>query len=114
MLWGVVDKMTDKTALYRHYDARGKLLYIGISLSAVQRLKQHVGDKEWASEIASVKIEQHDTRDAALKAEAEAIKAERPRWNVKHNTAQNRDLWAEAREYLEVRGVLRDYMPDEE
>lgn len=61
--------MSDRTALYRHWDADGKLLYVGVSLSAVTRLGQHRRDAGWADEIASVTIEYFATREAALKAE---------------------------------------------
>lgn len=30
-----------RTALYRHFDAAGALLYVGISLNSIQRTAQH-------------------------------------------------------------------------
>jgi len=68
------------TQLYRHYDARKRLLYVGISLSAVSRLSQHK-DKTWFTEIARVTVENFPSREMALSAEAAAIKAERPLYN---------------------------------
>lgn len=70
-----------RTALYRHFDAAGSLLYVGISLSAVQRLAQHKSTSAWFSQIARVDVEWLDTREAALAAEAAAIVAENPRCN---------------------------------
>jgi hypothetical protein len=66
-----------QTALYRHYDAEGRLLYVGISLSAVQRLAQHA-DKDWSADIRRVEIEMHPDRGTAEAAEKAAIKAENP------------------------------------
>jgi hypothetical protein len=66
-----------QTALYRHYDAEGRLLYVGISLSAVQRLAQHA-DKDWSADIRRVEIEMHPDRGTAEAAEKAAIKAESP------------------------------------
>lgn len=71
-----------RTALYRHFDAAGALLYVGISLSTVQRLSQHKQRAGWYDQIASVTIEWHPTREAALTAEAIAIAKEGPLWNV--------------------------------
>lgn len=77
-----------QTALYRHFDAAGTLLYVGISHSAVQRLQQHMNGSRWARDIASVQIAQYDSREAALAAERLAIINERPLWNVIHNTSK--------------------------
>lgn len=75
-----------RTALYRHFDAAGALLYVGISLSAVQRLGQHRDTAGWYSQIARVSIEWLPDRSAALAAEAIAIARENP----KHNTQRTR------------------------
>ena len=66
-----------KTNLYRHFDENGALLYVGISLSAVQRLIQHE-KSDWFDEISNVTIESFATRELALLAEKEAIKKELP------------------------------------
>lgn len=71
-----------KTALYRHFDAAGRLLYVGISLNALQRLGQHSYGAAWFDHIATVTIEQHPTRGDALTAEAIAIAKESPLWNI--------------------------------
>jgi hypothetical protein len=76
-------------SLYRHFDAAGELLYVGVSISAVARLSEHARASRWASQIARVDIERHPTREAALAAEAAAIKAERPRYNTQHNRSRH-------------------------
>lgn len=68
--------------LYRHFDLAGQLLYVGISLSTVQRLIQHKDRSRWFAEIARVEIERFNTRKAALQAEKAAIRRERPVYNV--------------------------------
>jgi hypothetical protein len=73
-----------KTALYRHWDSGGVLLYVGISLSAAARLGQHMRDSGWNDEIAKVGIEYHENRQLAMDAEAVAIRAESPVWNKVH------------------------------
>jgi excinuclease UvrABC nuclease subunit len=78
-----------KTALYRHFDAFGRLLYVGISLGVLHRLAGHK-QSHWSNEIADVKVEYFATRDAAIAAEATAIKAERPAYNKQH-TARKAD-----------------------
>lgn len=71
-----------RTALYRHFDACGRLLYVGISLSAVHRLEQHRSHAHWFRDIARVDVQWLPSRDAAMKAEAAAIGEERPAFNV--------------------------------
>jgi len=75
-----------KTALYRHYDANGVLLYIGIARSILQRTAQHEKNAAWAEEIARIDVEWHNSREAALQAEAVAITADRPFHNKSHNS----------------------------
>lgn len=78
------------TSLYRHYDAEGALLYIGISLSWPSRTREHAGGSRWFDQVARVEIENFDTREEALTAEREAIKREKPKFNVVHNRARTR------------------------
>jgi Initiator Replication protein len=73
--------------LYRHFDSAGHLLYVGISLSAVSRLAQHQQTAAWFRDIANVTVEQYPSREMVLNAEREAIIAEHPRFNRKHNLA---------------------------
>lgn len=72
----------DRTALYRHFDAAGRLLYVGISLCALTRLGGHRAASHWFPEIATVTIEWHPTREAATLAESAAITQERPAYNL--------------------------------
>jgi hypothetical protein len=55
-----------RTALYRHFDADGRLLYVGISMQ----------------DIATVRIEWFYSRKEALQAELRAITTENPAHNL--------------------------------
>ena len=70
--------------LYRHFDAQGRLLYIGISLSAVTRLMGHRAGSQWFRKIARVEIQTFPSRAIALQMEREAIQKEHPRYNIEH------------------------------
>lgn len=71
-----------RTAMYRHFNAAGKLLYVGISLSAVQRLAQHRHTAHWFDDIRRVEVEWFISREDALAAEASAIRTEAPVCNI--------------------------------
>lgn len=74
-----------QTDLYRHYDAQNNLIYIGVSLSALNRLGQHQQNSHWFSQIKKVEIETFSSRSEALIAEERAIKTENPLYNKTHN-----------------------------
>jgi predicted GIY-YIG superfamily endonuclease len=76
-----------RTSLYRHYNSGGELLYIGISLSTIQRLGQHADHSDWFKSIARVTIEHFENRKDALEAERNAIIKERPLHNIYHKKA---------------------------
>ena len=77
--------MPDSTNLYRHYDSEGILLYVGISLSAIQRLVQHNRSSDWSKYIADIEVETFKTRSEAVLAERQAIKGENPIFNTIYN-----------------------------
>lgn len=78
------------TSLYRHFGIDGTLLYVGISLSWPARTKAHMQGSRWFDQVAKVEIEQFPTREDALEAEREAIKREKPKFNVIHNRRRER------------------------
>ena len=71
-----------KQHLYRHFDERGKLLYVGVSLSTIQRLAQHKHHSHWFNSIEKITIEQFPSREEALDAEKIAIQKEDPLHNL--------------------------------
>lgn len=82
--------MSDATDLYRAFAADGSLLYVGISFSALERLRQHRSDSAWFPTMHTLTIERFSSRQEALSAEAAAIKREKPLCNVVHNPLNRR------------------------
>jgi len=64
------------TALYRHFNAAGSLLYVGIADDHHVRFKAHLRFADWKDQIATVKIERFTTREEAHAAEVVAIRSE--------------------------------------
>jgi predicted GIY-YIG superfamily endonuclease len=73
--------VSGQTALYRLFAADGALLYIGIAKNVGRRREEHARIQPWWLEVQRQTVEWHPDRVAALKAEAEAIRDERPRYN---------------------------------
>jgi hypothetical protein len=71
--------------LYRHYHPNGDLLYVGVSLRALDRQQNHLGKADWRKLIHRIVIEPFETREAALEAEEIAIRLEFPKFNTTHN-----------------------------
>jgi len=85
--------------LYRLWDSKGGLLYVGISKSALGRIGQHFQEKEWASDIASMTIEHFPDRASVERAEKYAIARENPLHNKQRfggllNEKPIEDLWS--------------------
>lgn len=75
-------KVLDRqTCLYRYFDADGVLLYVGISVSALVRLRRHKREAAWFDKAATIKIERFRNRWNAAVAEYLAIKNEKPLHN---------------------------------
>lgn len=85
-----------RTALYRHYDERGALLYIGITKTPGARATQHGQKSKWFRFVADTQIEWFATFAAAEMAERAAIHDETPVFNYTHNRLNR----AAAMEYL--------------
>jgi hypothetical protein len=76
--------MTSDQHLYRFWNGE-TLLYIGVSINAYARANQHRRDADWWPEADRMTIETFPDRAAVLAAEAAAIIAEAPRFNVAGN-----------------------------
>jgi hypothetical protein len=82
------------THLYRHYDADGVLLYVGISTSAAGRLKGHGRNAKWFDRIAVITVDRYPTRKKAEIAEDLAIAHEKPFYNIRRMSgAPDYDPW---------------------
>lgn len=74
--------MSQRTAVYRLFDAERTLLYIGMSKHPLRRVLEHMIRQPWRRSINSWTIEWHPDPDTAHAAEVEAIHSERPLWNI--------------------------------
>lgn len=89
--------MKTPTAIYRHWQGE-RLLYIGITGNPKQRLEQHKAKSVWAGQITRVDVQWLASRDDAIAAERDAIKAENPLFN------------GGERSYRATGDALRDWM----
>ena len=67
--------------LYRHFDAEGRLLYIGISSSLAYRIEAHRRASEWFPLVATISVQHFASREELESAERAAIVAEKPPHN---------------------------------
>jgi hypothetical protein len=72
----------DLTALYRLYGEDGQLLYVGITGAPGQRMKQHADAQPWWGEVTRKTLVWYPTRADAWNAEAHALAAEHPKYNL--------------------------------
>lgn len=69
-------------AVYRHFDAAGLLLYVGCTANPLARTSNHASQARWFRQVVRIEIEHFDSDNEAMAAEAEAIRSERPLFNV--------------------------------
>jgi hypothetical protein len=74
----------DPHVLSRMYGADRELLYIGISKPFPSRMKHHATNKPWWYDVSDIHLEHFENEATASEAEVEAIRNERPRYNVVH------------------------------
>lgn len=75
--------------VYRLFDSEGQLLYVGCSDQPWRRVSGH-SHRSWGDRIATVTREAYASRLDALDAEAAAILAEQPAFNVNGKTGGRR------------------------
>ncbi len=73
--------MSHPTHLYRHWNAAGELLYVGVTKNLAKRFSTHQSSARWFDDIAKVTSELFPTLEEARAAEARAIREERPAHN---------------------------------
>lgn len=76
--------MTERTALYRFFNAEDVLLYVGITKNFGQRWINHASSKPWWTEAQRHTAEWFETRCDAAAAEKRAVVDERPKYNIVH------------------------------
>jgi hypothetical protein len=75
--------------VYRMFDEKRRLLYVGTGLSALARAGHHRRHKAWFDDVRRITITPYPSPMEAARAEVEAIGRERPLHNVHHNTSRN-------------------------
>lgn len=73
------------TFLYRFYDAKDELLYVGITDNLIERTFSHARASTWMEFAVRSTIERHAKRRDAEEAEVAAIRGERPLFNLAYN-----------------------------
>lgn len=91
--------------VYRHYDAIGRLVYVGITNNPVTRLKTHRKSSWWFEQVTSSRMTVFPDRSYGLTKEREAIRVERPRWNVKGRWSTRSDIWTPD-DYTDLRHAI--------
>lgn len=85
-------------AVYRLFDKKKKLLYVGCSANPGARRYQHThGKKPWCREIASMVVDPPLPYTEAHAAETRAIEVERPPYNYAHQKENRRRVEIAAR-----------------
>jgi len=74
-----------KTALYKHKDDQGNIIYVGVAKSIGARSAQHLNNSEWQAEITSIDVEWYENSLLAELMEIKLIKSLRPKYNRAHN-----------------------------
>lgn len=80
-----------RCALYRHFDADGQLLYVGISVNTSRRRIEHLSQAPWLRFQATETVEWLVDREAAEEAETTAIQVEQPIFNIRRAVDGSRE-----------------------
>jgi hypothetical protein len=77
--------VSEQHFLYRLWDSARRLLYVGVTNSPRDRIKEHKAEKPWWYMVDDVTTETFSTREDALRAERVALATESPIFNFKHS-----------------------------
>lgn len=78
----------EPTTLYRFFDERHRLLYVGISANAYARIAMHSKVQPWWQRVRQATMEHFPDRPAARHAELVAIQTEHPIFNTEGRMRQ--------------------------
>jgi len=102
----------DTHILYRCYNRKPRLLYVGMTNNPEERFKQHRVEKLWWKYVDHITLEKFGSRRELAEAEAVAINEEQPKFNVVIPCADKppsvksnkrvRHLWPEASNFGNV------------
>lgn len=93
--------------VYRLFDRRGRLIYVGCSKDPQKRMRQHSADHRWwYDRVYSMTTETFPGRAAALVAERLAIETEHPSCNIAYRW-EVRETWGR-QQFVDYVHALRD------
>ena len=106
------------TILYRAFDDRDRLLYVGVSDVEFTRLAQHGGSSQWAVYCVKLTFQRCLTREEAEEAERTAIADEDPVFNYQGRPTRRFLQWMRAYpdgdpDAVDVDAVIGRYRPPE-
>jgi predicted GIY-YIG superfamily endonuclease len=81
------------TDVYQLFDGDGTLMYVGVSLSLAQRMRQHRQGKRWWPQVARIEVSHCATRQEALFMEFCLIQRLQPRYNVQGQAQEPAADW---------------------
>jgi hypothetical protein len=96
--------VSERTAVYRLFASDAALLYIGVAKDFGVRWKRHAHAQPWWSEVQRQTVDWYPDRELALAVEKDAIRSERPLYNVIHASSVPAEASAELHEL-----ALRNY-----
>jgi predicted GIY-YIG superfamily endonuclease len=79
------------TSVYRYYDSRDILLYVGITSRGIKRNREHNTTKEWWQFVARQEVEHYGSQEHASSREQGLIRKFRPPFNTRHNPSHEQD-----------------------
>lgn len=74
-----------RPVLYRHFDANGRLLYVGTTRNPMARLDHHFCKTPWIYDVETIKLQYFDSDEDAKIAERKAILSENPAHNIRRS-----------------------------
>ena len=84
--------------IYRLYDSKDSLLYLGITNDTDRRIREHKQSADWFYQVARTDIRRFDcTRKNVEIEEISAIKREQPKFNILHNSGGAESRWQKIR-----------------
>lgn len=83
--YGDVMENSDSTAVYKHINEEGEVIYVGITNNIPSRTGVHSRNSYWFEQVERIEIEWCPTREQAFSLEELEIKKHRPKYNVVHN-----------------------------
>ncbi|MFI2078489.1 GIY-YIG nuclease family protein [Streptomyces triculaminicus] len=100
---GARGKDTEETAVYRLFDAEGRLLYVGMGRNPMQRWGSHAEQHPWWPRVVRFTVKWHPTRQEAAAEERQALRSESPVNNIHGTERHGLVTGAGVRRELELR-----------